>query len=297
MPTPVVSSYLVDPRGFPEAGEPWGSESARLAIGNETFRIDGLSRSQKETVEGLWSGFPEGRSEGCPIALSRIEPEAFRNFDKRGWSYELELEYGPASTRMTGIDLLARIGWGSWGKSLDAALWVATEEPTAFHGAFENFLRVLVAHSLVLRGGALLHSAGVVDERGARLFLGTSGAGKSTLSRMAHASRRRVVSDDLNLIAPDGTLAGSPFLGDVGARTEGRHPLVAIYRLEKGARETLRPMGAAETLATLTACAPYVNRSSHLREILWSRLTPLVSRVPGHVLTFRRDGDVWRVLA
>jgi hypothetical protein len=194
---------------------------------------------------------------------------------------------------MIGVDLVGRLDWNG---KLSGALSVATEAPELFHGAFENFLRVLVAHDLLLRGGALLHSAGVVDETGARLFVGPSGAGKSTVARAASSTGRHVASDDLNLVGPDLALWGSPFLGDLGAREDGSYPLLGIYRLEKGEEDSLRSLGKAEALATLLACSPYVNRSPFLADRLCSNLLALVESVPVYALTFRREARFWSLL-
>jgi hypothetical protein len=227
------------------------------------------------------------------VSVSHAEPSLFQKVDPRGWNYSLDFEYGPSHTAMRGIDLVGRLDWNG---RLSGTLSVATEAPEHFHGAFENFLRVLVAHDLLLRGGALLHSAGVVDEAGARLFVGPSGAGKSTVARLASSTGRYVASDDLNLVGPDLALWGGPFLGELGAREGGSYPLRGIYRLEKGEDDSLRALGKAEALASLLACSPFVNRSPYLSDRLCSNLLALVETVPVQVLTFRREGRFWDLL-
>jgi hypothetical protein len=295
-----MSSYLVDPETFPARAEgaPWGDVRVGLRIGGEAIRLEGVSRAQSDTIEELWSGFvvaPSGDGgDEAEVSVFRAEPRAFRSFDRSGWTYSLDFDYGSTHTHFTGIDLIARIDWGT---RLRGALWIVSEEPEVFHGALENFLRVFVSHALALRGGLLLHSASVLDPGGARLFLGRSGAGKSTVSRSALASGRSVPSDDLNLVLSDGRLAGSPFLGDVGSRENGSHPLVGIYRLEKGATDAVRRLGPGEAFAALLACSSFINRSPFLRERLWSNLTALAGRVPSYSLTFRREGAFWALLS
>ena len=273
-------------------GTPWGDEASAFAIAGHGIRIEGMSLLQSAALSRLLARFVSASFDSL-VSVSRAEPALFRKVEHRGWSYSLDFDYGPSHTAMTGIDLVARLDWNG---SLSGALSVATEAPESFHGAFENFLRVLVAHDLLLRGGALLHSAGVVDGAGARLFVGPSGAGKSTVARLASEAGRVVTSDDLNLVGPDLALWGSPFLGVVGAREDGSHPLLRIYRLEKGEEDSLRAMGKAETLATLLACSPFVNRSPHLSDRLCSNLLALVEAVPAAALTFRREGSFWNLL-
>ena len=291
------ATFLLDPATFPGSAEgvPWGDERLALDFAGQLLSIEGLSARQRERAEELYADFRSITA--SPLAANvhvfRADPAAFRKIDTRGWSYELEFDYRPDATLLTGMDWMGRIEWGA---SLAGALFVTTEEPGAFHGAFENFLRVLVAHALLFEGGALVHSAAVLEPSGGRLFVGPSGAGKSTVSRLALDSGRDIVSDDLNLVAPDFSLAGSPFFGDVGSRTDGRRPLVGIYRLIQGSSDGIRPMGEGEALAALVACSPFVNRSAHLEDRLFRNLSSLSRTVPAYALTFRREGTFWPLL-
>jgi hypothetical protein len=291
------ATFLVDPRTFPGSvdGVAWGEERLALDFAGHVLSIEGLSARQRERAEDLYRDFRSvtAASFAARVQVFRADPAAFRKIDTRGWSYELDFDYRSDSTLLTGMDWIGRIEWGT---SLAGALWVTTEEPGTFHGAFENFLRVLVAHTLLFEGGALVHSAAVLSPAGGRLFVGPSGAGKSTVSRLALDSGRAVVSDDLNLVAPDFSLAGSPFFGDVGSRTDGRRPLVGIYRLIQGSSDEIRVLGEGEALAALVACSPFVNRSAHLEERLFRNLSSLSRTVPAYALTFRREGTFWPLL-
>lgn len=294
------SRYLAEGATFPTdfTGERFGDETFSFEIAGRGIRVQGLNGSQRGTLETLFPSFaaPETVETDTDFFVFRVPPSRFRRLPPWTWSYSLDFEYGPNHTHVVGMDLLGRI---ERAQRLSCALWTDKEEPETFHGAFENFLRVLVAHTMLHRGGALLHSAGVVEGGSAWLFLGHSGAGKSTLSRMALASGRSVVSDDLNLVVParrSFALAGSPFLGEVGARDNVAYPLTAVYRLEKGARDHVRPLGKAETLASLVSCASFVNHSPHAGATLASNLESLVHAVPSYALTFRRDGDFWPLL-
>ncbi|MGH9324040.1 MAG: hypothetical protein ACRD21_16450 [Vicinamibacteria bacterium] len=290
------STYLVDPGMFPARAEgtPWGGESATLTVAGAEILVVGLSRIQRATLSEIFqSGGPTTWS--TPVSVFRVDASAFREFDRRGWSYSLDFDYGPRHTHIVGMDWMARIEWSD--DALESALWLSTEEPGSFHGALENFLRVHMAHAMVLRGGLLVHSAAVLSAAGAaHLFVGPSGAGKSTVARLAQSTGRRVVSDDLNLIAPDFTLAASPFRSEIGSRESGFHPLRGIYRLVKGTEDTLHPMGEGEALASLVACAPFVNQSRFLANRLWSNLEALSRNAPTSVLTFRREGTFWPLL-
>jgi hypothetical protein len=289
------TSYLVDPAAFPARAEgmPWGGEEASIVVAGIPIRIEGLSALQRETVERLYT-VSGASSWKVGVSLFQVDPSAFRAIDRRGWNYSLDFDYGQAHTHLVGIDWMARIEWQS--ETVTSGMWVSTEESAAFHGALENFLRVLSAHVLLLEGGALLHSAAVVSSGGAHLFVGPSGAGKSTVSHLSQSTGRLVVSDDLNVVTPGFALGGSSFFSEIGSPREGSYPLRGIYRLEKGTEDALRPMGEGEALASFIACAPFVNHSRFLAPRLWSNLSALAKRAPGHVLTFRREGTFWPLL-
>lgn len=295
---PLGARYLTDPRRLPGRGEGelFGNRQVEMAIAGTRLLISGLSPSQEETIWALWPEFI-GESEASPIPLTvyKTPQSTFKKLDR--WVYELDFAYEPSSVRMVGLDLIARLVLEP---SLSAELWTATELPETFHGAFENFLRVVVAYTSLRRGGLLVHSAAVTDGNDAWLFIGHSGAGKSTVSRLALDSDRHVLSDDLNPVLPRGVseidVAGSPFLGDYGNRSATSRPLSAVYRLEQGNEDALSPMGTAETFASLMACAPYINRDRYRADVLAANLTTLSRRVPARILTFRRDGDFWSLL-
>lgn len=286
------TTYLVDPATFPARAEgmPWGSDETSFAVAGIPIRIRGLSPLQRETLERLYTT-PGSSPSKVGVSLFQVDPMAFRPIDRRGWSYSLDFDYGSNHTHMVGIDWMARIEWQE--RTVDSALWVSTEDRGPFHAALENFLRVLAAHVLLLEGGALVHSAAVVSSGEAHLFVGPSGAGKSTVARLARTTERLVVSDDLNAVTPDFALAGSSFFSEIGSKVAGSYPLRGIYRLQKGDEDALRRMGEGETIASLIACAPFVNHSRFLAHRLWSNLSALSKRAPAHVLTFRRQGTFW----
>lgn len=293
--------YLVEPARFPNAcvGTRWGTGALALDVAGERFCIRGLSARQEQTLRQLWPRFETtDPSTRVRIDVFRAEASSFQRIDVRNWGYDLDIDHREDAVRMVGLDFMADVRLGP---PMNGAFWTSAEKPRAFHGAFENFFRLLTAYSLLERKGVLFHSAAVVgDDGSARLFVGQSGAGKSTVSKLARASERLVLSDDLNsvLVGASGTVhvAGSPFFGELGARIAGSYPLAGIYRLKKAASERVQPMSPAETIASLLSCSPFVNRDPHRAEALWKNLATLAERVPGAVLSFRRHADFWPLL-
>ncbi|MDA8242702.1 MAG: hypothetical protein M0025_01095 [Elusimicrobia bacterium] len=123
----------------------------------------------------------------------------------------------------------------------------------------DAFLRSLLSSLLLRSGGLMLHSAGLLKNGRAYVFLGKSGAGKSTLARLAAAAGgAEVISDEINLLRPGKrgwAVHGSPFWGEM--RADGRPgawPLGGVYILAKARSHSLHSCGGGEALKLLLRC-------------------------------------------
>jgi hypothetical protein len=177
-----------------------------------------------------------------------------------------------------------------------------------------------VAYRLLEIGGVVLHSAGVVRNGAAFLFLGRSGAGKTTVARLSLAAGAEVLSDDLNALClaralPGDGAAGAagvtgvgagcvvvklPFTGDLGERRAVRPPvpLGALLRLEQDVADALAPLSRAETLGCLLTCAPFVNVDPYRRDRLQQVLLDLLAAGAPRAcsLRFSLRGGLWSTI-
>jgi len=240
-----------------------------------------------------------------PIRLLRCGQDEFLPVDVRGWDYGLDFDWAPAAVRMAGLGLQGRLDWRPGRLGLAGALWTHEDGGERFPGVFENFLRVLVAYRLLELGGAVLHSAGVVKDGEAFLFLGRSGAGKTTAARLSLARGAEVLSDDLNALVIGAGAGGCvvlklPFTGDLGERRAPRPPvpLGGLLRLLQDPADAIAPLSRAETLACLLACAPYVNVDPHRRERLEQVLLALATAAAPRAFTLRfsLSGGFWSII-
>jgi hypothetical protein len=302
------AGFLTNPDLFParRSGEPWGGREIVLDFPGGPYRFTGLSADQEAGVLGRFGNLRTASRAAVPTIdtpLFRAAPADFREIDVRGWEYGLDLDAGPDSLRIAGLDLLGRLDWRP---GIAGALWTAVGgggPRDRFPGIFENFCRILVAYRLHELGGAVIHGAGLVADGEGLLFAGPSGAGKTTVSRMGLERGLTVLSDDLNALLPPGEdgrvrLAGLPFTGDLG-RGGGDGsvvPLRGLYRLEQAPDDTLRPLSRAEAVACLLACSPFLNADPHRRGDLFSTLLALAERMPAFSLRFSLRAGMWDIL-
>lgn len=100
------SSFLVEPSGVADE-TPWGPDRLVLQIAGRTHTIGGLSGAQKAALSQLYGSFVTlDRGSTPDIRVRRIGDEAFRDFDKRGWEYALEFDYGEPNQRQRVIVVL-----------------------------------------------------------------------------------------------------------------------------------------------------------------------------------------------
>jgi hypothetical protein len=323
--------FLRHPERFPERprGDAWGDRELRLDLPGGPYQLLGLSAGQEEGVlatfpaaRGLVGGASPGGAGATgdapiPIQLLRCTPDEFLEVDVRGWDYGLDFDWAPAAVRVAGLGLQGRLDWRPGHPGLAGALWLHEDGGERFPGVFENFLRVLVAYRLLELGGAVLHSAGVVRDGAAFLFLGRSGAGKTTAARLSLArGGMEVLSDDLNALMIGEAESGAesdarsgaggcvvlklPFTGDLGERRALRPPLPlgGLLRLAQDSADALAPLSRAETLACLLACAPFVNVDPHRRERLEEVLLALAAAAAPRAFTLRfsLSGGFWSII-
>jgi hypothetical protein len=249
---------------------------------------------------GDLEGAVDTQAKPIGIEVFRVADDDFRELEPiPGRPYDMDLDYQQDLIRVAASKTMGRISLSP----LAAAMWTSVEEPLKdVIGVFENFFRLLVAYRLNEIGGALLHSAAVVRDSRAYLFLGRSGAGKSTISKINQDAGLDVLSDDMNaLVVENGrTLVEKlPFAGDLGQTAERRGGalLAGIFRLEKADTHAIRPLPQPEALALLVSCSPYLNADRFRTDRLLENLATLSQNCVVKRLAFRRDPGFWDLIA
>lgn len=277
----------------------WGERVLNLGLPVAVVRLTGLSTTQADGIARQYAFFlseephPTGDVTECKAyRLSEAPSLPPQTFSVNG-QYEPRKIRHRGSIALTGINFAANINIGHPGR---ASLGVAHEFELPYPNVLENFLRILTAYMALEKGGVLLHSAGLVFDDEAYIFVGRSNAGKTTLTRKAYAQGALVLSDDMNLVLPSahGCHAYSvPFAGEFGRTLDQRldqmYDVAGIVLLEQGEQLSVQRVGSSRAVAGLLAGCPYVNDDEYESEALFENLCSLVERIPVCRLTSRRD--------
>ena len=303
--------FLHEPDLFPGriGGEAWGTEELRLDIAGGPYRLRGLSTAMHAVFERRLAPrlLPlEAAAHGeVVISLFRAPLGDFRELYAEPWATSFELDHAAHSVRLAGFRVAGRIDAierSDRSEPPSGAIWFPEPDSEATLAAtIENFLRAVAAYRVAEQGGALLHSAGILVEGEAWLFVGRSGAGKSTLSRLSAERGYEILSDELNALwRKDGELVieRMPFAGELGQSAGARawYPLAAVHTLRQGPEAARLPVSRAAALGELAAAAPYLNVDPLRNERLLTNLEHLLERCPVGQLTFRLDSSFWDLL-
>jgi hypothetical protein len=283
--------------------QPWGACTIQLPLPSTLVVLEGLSGVQQSAICQDYASFGaamSGTAERADVVcragrLARPQDLTLQRFSRNG-------QYAPHQRRsgdrveITGFRFSGQLTRGGTSPAT-ASLSVAEEAELAQSFVLENFLRILLAHRILDRGGILLHSVGVTYRGRAYLFSGQSNAGKTTLARKAAAAGARVLSDDINLLMPEqGAYRAHkvPFTGEFGRRAEklsgmGSFPLGGLALLEKAPALTVAPVTTSAAVARLIANCPFVNDDPEELPALMDVLTRLVGETSVVRLGVARD--------
>ncbi len=283
---------------FPQdrQGTPWGKENIAIEFLGGPYVFSGLNPAQRKVIGRRFSDLLCTAPADCPppvhTRIYKLPETCFKTIDTRDWEYRLDFDYRRKELRIAGLRFVAHI---QLEPRLEAWMWTPDDKNLVANSAFENIFRVIVAYRLLARGGMVLHSAALARDDKAWLFIGRSGAGKSTIAKLGENAGMNILSDDMNAIVLEHgryLTEQLPFAGEHGqtALTKGRFSVQAVYYLQKSQRNGLEETAAAQRLAQLMVCSPFVNSDPYRYAVLAQNLAALRNKVGGGNLEFRLEG-------
>ncbi len=287
----------------------WGSETFDLVFGGMHFRIEGLTADQGQSVFQRFKPLAAYRAQASrSYTTIRTAQMAFDEPDVMRYT-DLNCGYSPLITETSdgvwveGLNFRGKI---QLHPNMRGTLYTSEPSNLADPTVFENFLRLYTAYAVLRQGGVLLHSAGVVVNNRAWLFIGSSGAGKSSIAKLALAAGADILSDDINILLPNdegGFNAGPvPFAGDLGqvaCNKRGTSPVAATICLRQSSAMRLRAMQKSAAYSRLMTCSPTVNISHTHNDRLHDVLIDLLQVAPSFELNFSLQDefdDIYRMM-
>jgi hypothetical protein len=256
-----------------------------IEIGGVAVRVHSTNQNFLEMLECRYAGFVSfGRGAGFEFDIELAEPSA-----------------GDADAEL-------RVTWDSGRWRVERGDFAAEFDPLTRRGrirqspnpySIDAVFRILHTLLLAREGGFLLHAASAIRNGKAFVFAGVSGAGKTTIASLAPADAT-LLTDEISYVRKDGdsyAAFGTPFTGELGKPGENvRAPISGLYLLEKGPRNFISPVTAAEASRAFLANVLFFAEDQELVRAVFRSACEFVDQVPVYRLTFLPDSRVWEML-
>jgi hypothetical protein len=290
---------------------PMGDRQLTIHAPGGACKVHGLSAELHKRLSARFEPFLDDGPSVTKIEVFSAAGVAFRPQVFAGRDYATTVCWSPELVTVAGPYFTGHFVF----PSLSASLWVSDGQPDFAVTSVENFLRYLLAYSLVERGGFALHSSAVCARSGAWMFFGPSGAGKSTVADMlagpVNGSKLNTQWADFNVINDDLNAVYQNAAGQRGWRVESipttnwtaacdleraGHLVMGVYSLHQATTLRCERVSASRAALMMARCCPYVAGDPHRGPQLLQNLADFVATIPCHVLDFARDSELGGLL-
>jgi len=162
----------------------------------------------------------------------------------------------------------------------------------------EYFIRGVFAILSFKNGCLMIHSAGVVRNNKAFIFIGHSGSGKSTISQLS--KKFDVLNDDLIFLKRENKLwqaYSTPFWNpDLRREVNMNAPIDSLYCLAKDYDVYIQAIEKSIALAELITNVPVIPLNPIFMDQLIDLSNNLLDQVEMYRLHFRKDATFWDVI-
>jgi hypothetical protein len=307
-----ANPHFIVPSKTTLAQSNWGPCGVTFTLPATSISFTGLSAYQKRLIEENYAGFiskqpntQDKQQASCHVYKMEQPPEVSLADLTRDGQYAPLQRRRASSVDLTGNEFRASVPIAEHASL--GSLGVVHEEQLPYPSVIENVLRVYTAYKAVETRGVILHSAGLVFDQQAYIFVGRSNAGKTTLTRKAHAYGAKVLSDDINMVLPSRDNLGYdahavPFTGEFGRTLDHdenpkSYPLAGLIFLEQSESLKVTSIKTADAVAKLLVGCPFVNMDSEQTPMLFDSVTALALKTPLVRLQSARDETIENIMS
>ncbi|MGV3621888.1 MAG: hypothetical protein ACO1OB_13775 [Archangium sp.] len=233
----------------------------------------------------------------CGARVVRVDNSICEMASERVFWREFQTTGAPTLTvrrhsHLEGTPISAPLGDCVFRRDDDAHLDVQVED-----GMFRGELVLRLAWYLCAtgQGAVLIHASAVKSEHSALVACGKSGDGKSTLSRLSVEAGLTLLTDEVVMLFPDGTVSGTPFRSDFDhAGTPGLTRAKYFVALHKAQLEEFKALSALDAVQLAMSQCFDVAEVALPRVEVRRRLLAFLSNVEPRTFSFRKDVEAGR---
>lgn len=163
-----------------------------------------------------------------------------------------------------------------------------------------DVLRFLTSVILIRQGGFLIHSCGVIIDKGAYILSGPSGSGKTTIARLVNNGSTLLSDETTAVVKKDKGYYSyaTPFFGDFGRITQNKKaPLKGILFLKKSTKFSHKRIRASFAAARLLENIFLIgDKKGYNINRLFDIVSDVAEKVPLYELGFLPDINIWRYI-
>jgi hypothetical protein len=256
----------------------------RISIGSVAIAFRVRSKRLRDALQERYEGF----------FLKSASPTLLIDcvFSRKKQSAAQQVKLNPLGTgTWTAVRYDFKCEWGGLGGA--AVLW-----PSLY--SFDALLRVIVATSLLSRGGILVHASAVVHNKTAYVFAGPSGSGKTTIARLSLC--RKILNDEIVALSVNksGKVAatGTPFWGEMGSGPAHirQFSLNSLFFLKKNRLQHCEPLTISKAIGKLLRCVCVFGSSEEESNLALGICAQILAAANYSILHFPKKPLDWKLI-
>ena len=172
-----------------------------------------------------------------------------------------------------------------------------TEQTLKIEPLFQPFGAILLNYITHFKGGILLHSSGVKDDKNGYVFSAVSGTGKSTMAGLWQQKGGQIINDDRLILIPRDdkiimTNTPMPYYQDIYKESE----VSVIFLLKQSPKNYIKPLaGVAGITGLMSNCIQFLYNKDMVQKHL-KTITNITKKCPVYEVGFLPTTEITDII-